>query len=119
MTEHPHSAEHLSPEPEHLAHVSPAWLLLATFFALLVLTAITVAVTWFDLGAWNLWLAMAIATAKAMLVALFFMHLAFDKPINALYLLVALVFVGIFVAVALLDTIHYQPGITQFLQAVP
>lgn len=104
---------------EHLAHISPRWLLLATWTALLVLTALTIGVTWVDLGAWNLWLAMAIATAKAMLVALFFMHLAFDKPINALILLSALLFVAIFVGLALMDTMHYHPDISTFLKAAP
>ncbi len=102
---------------QQLGHISPRWMLLATWLTLLLLTGATVAATWIDLGAWNLYLAMAIATVKAMLVALFFMHLAFDKPVNALYLLVALLFVGLFVSISLLDTIHYHPEISSFMQA--
>jgi cytochrome c oxidase subunit IV len=49
------------------------------FAALMVGTAITVAVTYVDLGWLNLPLAMAIATTKALLVILFFMHLK-DHP---------------------------------------
>ena len=43
-----------------LAHVMPVPVLLAVFAALMVLTALTVAATRVDLGAWNLWIAMGI-----------------------------------------------------------
>ena len=49
------------------------------FLALMVGTALTVGVTYIDLGWLNLPLAMAIATTKAVLVILFFMHLK-DHP---------------------------------------
>jgi cytochrome c oxidase subunit 4 len=49
------------------------------FMALMVGTALTVGVTYIDLGWLNLPLAMAIAVTKAMLVILFFMHLK-DHP---------------------------------------
>ena len=49
------------------------------FLALMVGTAVTVGVTYIDLGWFNLPLAMAIAVTKAMLVILFFMHLK-DHP---------------------------------------
>lgn len=117
MSEHLTNAEHDEPQHEHLAHISPPWMLLATFFSLLLLTGLTVAVTWVNLGPWNLLLALLIATIKAMLVALFFMHLAYDKPINGLYLLVALVFVGLFVGGTLKDTLHYQPEITEYVKS--
>lgn len=44
------------------------------FAALMVLTAITVAIAYVDLGRWNLPVAMLIATGKAALVVLIFMH---------------------------------------------
>ena len=62
----------------------PLWLLAAVFAALLVLTCLTVAVAQVDLGNLNLYLAMAIATLKAALVVLFFMHLFWDRPFNAM-----------------------------------
>jgi cytochrome c oxidase subunit 4 len=49
------------------------------FLALMVGTAITVGVTYIDLGWLNLPLALAIATVKALLVIMFFMHLK-DHP---------------------------------------
>ena len=49
------------------------------FLALMVGTALTVGVTYVDLGWFNLPLALAIATVKALLVIMFFMHLK-DHP---------------------------------------
>ena len=55
------------PQPEHegLAHIMPMSVLLTVFATLMVLTVATVAVTQFDLGAGNLWIAMGVATLKA------------------------------------------------------
>ncbi len=95
--------------PRLSPHVVPLQVLLAVWGALLALTIVTVAATWVDLGAFNLWLAMVIATVKASFVALYFMHLRYDKPFNALVFVSALVFVMLFVALALMDTAEYQP----------
>jgi cytochrome c oxidase subunit 4 len=46
--------------------------------ALMVLTVVTAAVSFVDLGQWSLPVALAIASGKALLVALFFMHLRYE-----------------------------------------
>jgi cytochrome c oxidase subunit 4 len=51
------------------------------FAALLVLTGLTVAVAYIHLGRLNLVIALAIATSKALLVALFFMHLRSSRQL--------------------------------------
>ena len=51
----------------------------------------------------------AIATVKATLVALYFMHLRWDRPFNAIVLVSAIVAVMLFVAFALLDSYQYLP----------
>jgi cytochrome c oxidase subunit IV len=96
-------------EDHGLAHVLPRKVLLAVFGGLVVLTWVTVAATWVDLGAGNLWLAMGIATVKGLLVALFFMHLRWDRPINAVIFIGALLFVLLFVGMALTDSSSYLP----------
>lgn len=48
---------------------------LQVFFALLALTAVTVGVSFVDLGALSTAVALAIATVKAALIAVGFMHL--------------------------------------------
>ena len=62
-----------------------------SFAGLIVLTAITVAVSYFDLGPFNLIVAMSIATIKAALVAMWFMHLRYDSGLHALIFLVGVV----------------------------
>lgn len=91
-----------------VGHVVPLKILVAVFLSLVVLTVVTVAATWIDLGAFNLWLALAIATVKASLVALYFMHLRYDRPFNGIVLITALLFVMLFVGLALTDTEEYQ-----------
>ena len=93
---------------EHVGHVVPFWLLFMVWAALMILTYITVEATNFDLGNMNLMLAMGIATLKGSLVVLFFMHLAFDRPFNAIVFIASLCFVMLFVILALVDTGHYQ-----------
>lgn len=88
--------------------------------ALLVLTAITVATARVDVdhllslgnpvegvGAWNLGIAIVIATIKASLVVTFFMHLKDDKRFNGLVFLGSLMFVGVFLAYTMNDT-HFR-----------
>jgi cytochrome c oxidase subunit 4 len=55
-------------------HVAPKSLYYTIFLALLVGTALTVAVAFVDLGAMNNVVMLTIACAKALLVILFFMH---------------------------------------------
>jgi cytochrome c oxidase subunit 4 len=62
-------------------HVAPKSLYILIFLALMVGTAITVGVTYVDLGAFNLTVALLIAVTKAMLVILFFMHLKYSPKL--------------------------------------
>jgi cytochrome c oxidase subunit IV len=94
-----------------LSHIMPLKVLVAVWVALVVLTGITVGATQVNLGGMALWVAMAIATLKASLVALYFMHLRYDRPVNLIFFLGALLFVFLFVGMALLDTQSYQPDL--------
>ena len=89
-------------------HVVPLKILAAVFAALLFLTFVTVAVTWVDLGPLNIIVALGIATLKAVLVALFFMHLKYDRPFNSVVLVGTIFFVILFISIALLDTLEYR-----------
>jgi cytochrome c oxidase subunit 4 len=70
---------------------------------LMMLTLITVVAAGFDFGSANVAIALAIATIKASLVAMFFMHLLHEKPMNSLIFVSGLVFLGIFLMLTLLD----------------
>ena len=97
---------------DEISHVASTKVLLGTFGALLVFTFITVAATWVDLGgAMNLTVAMVIATIKATLVCLFFMHLKYDKVVHSVALVAALLFAVLFVSFALMDSNQYQEDI--------
>src|SRR5690606_29947196 len=77
--------------------------LVSVFLALLVLTVITVAQASFDLGSLDVVLVMLIATVKAILVMMFFMHLAFDKPFHLFVFLSSFVFMALFVILTIGD----------------
>lgn len=102
-------------------HVVPAPILLRVWAALLFLTVVTVAVTWVNLGPLSVPVALGIATVKAILVALFFMHLKYDRPFNAVVLVSSIFFVVLFLGLALLDTLHYRkdliPGYAPALES--
>lgn len=93
-----------------IGHVVPLPVLFAVLGTLLVMTFVTVAVSWFDFGRFNLWIAMGIAAFKASLVLLFFMHLKYDKPFNAVIIIVSMALVVLFIAIALTDTAQYAPN---------
>lgn len=92
-------------------HALPLWLLVGTWLALMSLTGLTVFSAQFDLGAFDLPVAMAIATVKATLVMFIFMHLGFDKPFHSLLILGSFLFVFLFVSFALIDRGQYDPDI--------
>ena len=93
----------------HVGHVLPVSTLFTVLGTLLVMTFVTVAVSWFDFGRFNLWIALGIAVFKASLVLLFFMHLKYDKPFNANVIIVSLALVALFIAITLTDTTQYEP----------
>jgi cytochrome c oxidase subunit IV len=74
-----------------------------TLVTLLILTAITVAASYIDFGSGNVVIALFIATIKATIVALFFMHLRHDKPVNAVIACAGFLFLGIFLMFCFLD----------------
>jgi cytochrome c oxidase subunit 4 len=89
-------------------HVTPPTLLLAVYGVLVFLTVLTVAITWVELGNFNVWAALAIAMLKAGLVAFYFMHLRWDSPFNGIVLMISLFFVALFIGIAVLDSKEYQ-----------
>lgn len=111
MTEHAHEtpleggAKAAAHGHEEHHHATPMWLLVAVIVALLILTVVTVGVA---MATPNVLLAMFIATIKASLVCLFFMHLYWDKPFNSIILVISIALLGLFLWFAMLDTGQYQ-----------
>ena len=63
-------------------HVAPKSMYYAVFAALIVGTALTVGVAFVDLGAMNNVLMLGIASTKALLVILFFMHVRWSTRLT-------------------------------------
>ncbi len=100
MSHHNDSSDHGG--SHELGHVVPFKIYVGVFLALGVLTVLTVWVSHIDLGAMNIVVAMLVASVKAMLVALFFMHLKYEKPTTWLYaffpiFLLAILLAGVFI----------------------
>ncbi len=84
------------------SHGGPIWYT-ANLVMLLILTGITVGASYINFGPANVVVALTIATIKAILVALIFMHLRWDKPVNAIAAIAGFLFLGIFLTFDLLD----------------
>ncbi|MDF1799739.1 MAG: cytochrome C oxidase subunit IV family protein [Planctomycetota bacterium] len=100
-----------------LGHPMDMKILIGVFVALLGLTWLTVFIADLHLGEIDLAIALVIATVKATLVAVFFMHLSHDKGVNVLFFLGSVVMAALFLAVALGDTHQYADDVTSFQEA--
>lgn len=79
-------------------HITPYNVYKVVLVILLFLTAITILVTWVDAGSFAVAIALGVASIKATLVLLYFMHLKFDNwLIKAFVALVFLLLVLVFV----------------------
>lgn len=96
MTSHAH---------DHKEHILPLKVYFAVFGALLVLTAVTVIISKFHFGAFNLVVAMAVAALKASLVALYFMHLKYDSKVYMTVFLIAIAMLAVFIILTMADTL--------------
>jgi cytochrome c oxidase subunit 4 len=81
MTEHHHDASNVT-NPEHADHhVVTPFTYSIVFATLLVFTGLTVLAAYIDLGIFNPVVALAIATIKAVIVILFFMHVKYQSKL--------------------------------------
>ena len=65
-----------------MAHISPVSTYLTVFGTLMVLTTVTVAAAFTNLGSMNFPIAIAIAITKATVVILFFMHVKYSSKLT-------------------------------------
>jgi cytochrome c oxidase subunit 4 len=70
---------------------------------LVLLTGVTVGISFLDMQRFTVFTALLIATAKATLVLLYFMHIRFLSPIYTVMLLVVLAIYAIFVILSFSD----------------
>ena len=97
--------DHGSATGDHHPHVLPLSLYFGTWGTLLVLTVITVLASYADLGhTGNLIVALTIATIKASVVGLIFMHLKWDHKFHSIIFFSSLIFLAVFIGIVISDT---------------
>ena len=84
-------------------HVVPIRVYVTIFLALCGLTVLTVAAAERDFGPFNTLVALGIATTKATLVILYFMHVRYSGRLTILVLLSGFVWLGILIVFTLND----------------
>jgi len=99
-------------------HIPKVSTLVKVWITLLVATFVTAEVATFDLGEWNIVIAMAIACTKATLVAWIFMGVRFTSQLTKLFCVAGLVFLSILLLITFSDyssrswTYHAKPWAT-------
>ncbi len=86
-------------------HIVPFRTFIIVLAALLTFTFISIAVTNYELGAFTVLAAMLLATAKTILVLVYFMHLKFDVKIFGILITAVLALIGAVIFITLLDYI--------------
>jgi cytochrome c oxidase subunit 4 len=89
-------------------HVAPKTMYYAVFLALIVGTGLTVLAAFFDMGAMNNVVMLAIASVKAMLVILFFMHVRWSTRLT--WVVVASGFFWLLIMFGLTMTDYFSRG---------
>ena len=111
-TPHGHSASHSSHHSEE-GHVVPVSTFTKVLVALLFLTVITVAAAQVDLGKWNIVGALVIASVKASLVVLVFMHGKYENKILWTYIVLPFILLAIMIGGVFTDD-PFRDRITHF-----
>lgn len=86
-----------------MSHTVPTRVYYTIFAALIILTATTVAVAFMDLGFLNNVVAIAIASAKASLVILYFMHVKYSQKLTWVAIIAGVIFLGILLTITMSD----------------
>jgi cytochrome c oxidase subunit 4 len=84
-------------------HVTPMWIYIAVFLALAVGTLLTWWVSTIDLGMMNTPIALLIATIKAVLVILFFMHVIHSTRLTWVVVIASFLWLGVLFVLTFAD----------------
>ena len=85
-------------------HIVSAKTNIAVWLTLLVLTGVTAGIAFVDLGPFNTVVALVIATFKALLVVLIFMHVKYtSEKLTKAVIISALFFLGLLLTLSLAD----------------
>ncbi|MDD8043020.1 MAG: cytochrome C oxidase subunit IV family protein [Verrucomicrobiota bacterium] len=84
-------------------HITPYRVFVTVWVALILLTGITVSVTALDLGKLSTFTAVMIASVKASLVLLYFMHVRFEARLIQIIFLVTVISFAVFIFLTFAD----------------
>ena len=84
-------------------HITPVLTYLLVFAALAIGTILIVAASRFDLGMWNTPIALVIATIKAVLVILFFMHVIHSTRLTWVVIIASFLWLGVLFVLTFAD----------------
>jgi cytochrome c oxidase subunit IV len=93
------NSEHFDPS----SHVVPISMYVAIWATLMIFTAITVFAATVELHAFNIIVALVIATFKGTLVVLFFMHLRYSTKLTMVTVIAAIFFLIIMFSMSMTD----------------
>ena len=100
---------HASHGSEEHGHLIPQGVYAKILILLLILTVITVVVAKyeaFNFGNWNIVIALLIASVKAGIVGLFFMHLKYENPLIWIYVAFPIILIFIMLGGIFSDNPH-------------
>ena len=102
---------------EHSEHIVSPKIYVAIFLALIVGTGLTVWAAFQNFGQFNIVIALTIASIKATLVVLFFMHARYSPKRTQMVIVCAIFWLAIMLAVTLSDyrtrSSETQPGLSR------
>jgi cytochrome c oxidase subunit IV len=83
--------------------IVPAKTYLLVYLALIVLLVVTLAVAFIEMGGLNTILAVAVASIKALLVILYFMHVRYSTALTRLFIIAGFIWLLILIGLTLTD----------------
>jgi cytochrome c oxidase subunit IV len=91
------SSRAMSEIPSHDSHGPQPATYYLVFAALIVLTVLTVGLSFLELGVWHLAVGIAIGVIKALLVVLFFMHVLYSSRLTWIMIIAGLFWTAILI----------------------
>ncbi len=86
-----------------MAHIAPVKLYVSIFLTLMALTTITIVVAYVNLGEFNKVVALGIASVKATLVVLYFMHVKYSSRLTKLVVVAGFFFLFVLLGLTMAD----------------
>ena len=103
---------------EHSEHIVSPKIYFSIFLALIIGTSLTTWAAFQDFGQFNIVIALAIATTKATLVVLYFMHARYSPKRTQLVIVCAIFWLAIMLALTLADYQTRNPRLSHFASPV-